>query len=64
VPDEVLPTVVTTSTVPDEVEDTVVSSTLPFTGVETESLGQLALSLAALGGLLLAVSRRTSKGGR
>jgi hypothetical protein len=62
VPDEVLPTVVTTSTtVPDEVEDTVVSSTLPFTGIETESLGQLALSLAALGALLLAISRRGSK---
>jgi hypothetical protein len=56
VDDEVLPTVLTTTTVAGEVDETVVS-TLPFTGVEAEGLGQLALALTALGYLLFALSR-------
>jgi hypothetical protein len=56
VDDEVLPTVLTTTTVAGEVDEAV-DSTLPFTGVEAEGLGQLALALTALGYLLFALSR-------
>jgi hypothetical protein len=52
--DEVLPTAVTTTTQPDP-DDGEDPSTLPFTGAATEGLGQLALGLLVLGGILVAV---------
>jgi hypothetical protein len=58
VDDQVLPTVVTTSTVADEVEGTeVVADDLPFTGFDAGRWGQLALALFALGTGVLVFAR-------
>ena len=60
--DEVLGTTITSTTttiadpgtIPDEVlGTTIVAGELPFTGVDATMLGQLAMSLVALGGLIL-----------
>ncbi|HEX2403162.1 MAG TPA: hypothetical protein VHM29_00555, partial [Acidimicrobiia bacterium] len=58
IPDEVLPTVITTSTIPDEVAGTtIVAGDLPFTGLDGETLGQLALVILVLGVLTLLVAK-------
>ena len=64
VEDEVLPTEVTTTTIEDEVlntevtaPSTVVASTLPFTGAAMENLAMLAMTLVAIGALVVVALR-------
>ena len=53
-----LPTVVTSTTLGDEVlGTTIVAGELPFTGVDGETLGPLALVLLALGALTLLTAK-------
>jgi hypothetical protein len=55
--DEVLGTVITTTTIADVAGTTIVAGELPFTGYDGERLGQLALILLVLGVLTLAVGK-------
>jgi hypothetical protein len=61
IPDEVLPTVVTSTTLGDEVlGTTIVAGELPFTGFDDETLGPLALVIVVLGVLTLLVAKSIS----
>ena len=58
IPDEVLPTVITSTTLGDEVlGTTIVADDLPFTGFAGETLGRLALVILVLGALTLLVAK-------
>jgi len=58
IPDEVLPTVITSTTLGDEVlGTTIVADDLPFTGFDGETLGPLALVILVLGALTLLVAK-------
>ena len=63
IPDEVLPTEVTpTTTDPGEVLPTEVTpSTLPFTGIETQNLGLIALALVGAGVLFLVATKEAKE---
>jgi len=64
IPDEVEGTVITTTTVPDEVLDTeVTASTLPFTGGENEHLAMFALALLGSGMLIVLGVRSLERSG-
>ena len=61
IPDEVLPTVITSTTLGDEVlGTTIVAGELPFTGFADETLGRLALVILVLGALTLLVAKSIS----
>ena len=62
VADEVLPTVLTTSTtVTGQVDDTTVAGPLPFTGADSADLAQLSLGLLAFGAVVLAFAGRRTE---